>query len=48
MLRRLYEARYLCLLLITGIVHYVIFHYFPIYGIILAFKQFRADLDIIA
>lgn len=49
-LRRLghdiWEARYLYLMLIPGIVYFAVFHYAPMSGVILAFKKYNARLDI--
>ncbi len=41
---RLYEARYLYLLMLPVIAYYIIFHYYPMSGIILAFKEYNAKL----
>lgn len=49
-LRRLghdiWEARYLYLMLIPGIVYFAVFHYAPMSGVILAFKKYNARLGI--
>ena len=49
-LRRLghdmWEARYLYLMLIPGIVFFAVFHYAPMSGVILAFKKYNARLGI--
>ena len=49
-LRRLghdiWEARYLYLMLIPGIVYFAVFHYAPMGGVILAFKKYNARLGI--
>ena len=45
--KNIYAARYIYLLLIPGLAYYIVFRYFPIYGITLAFKQFKANLGII-
>ena len=37
----------LYLILLPGIVYYVVFHYLPMYGVTLAFKDFRASLGIL-
>lgn len=39
-LRYLNRTKYLYLLLVPGVLYYFIFHYIPIYGIIIAFKDF--------
>ncbi len=36
-----YKSRYLLLLLIPGVIYYLIFHYIPMYGIIISFKNFN-------
>ena len=43
---RLWDARYLYLLLLPGILYFVIFHYGPMSGLILAFKKFNARMGI--
>lgn len=35
------KKKYLYLLLIPGVVYFLIFHYFPMYGVIIAFKDFN-------
>ena len=49
-LRRLghdmWEARYLYLMLIPGVVFFAVFHYAPMSGVILAFKKYNARLGI--
>ena len=37
----LYNSRYLQLMILPGLVFFVIFHYVPTYGVIIAFKNFR-------
>ena len=44
LLNRMYEARYLYLLFIPVLAYYIIFHYYPMAGIILAFKSYDARL----
>ncbi|WP_238178234.1 ABC transporter permease [Paenibacillus contaminans] len=41
MLKEYYTHRYLLLMLVPGILYYIVFKYLPMYGIILAFKDFR-------
>lgn len=41
------KTRYLYLLLLPGLLYYVVFHYLPIYGISIAFKEFNARLGIL-
>lgn len=40
-LRGLWKNRYLYLLLIPCIVYFLVFHYAPMYGLIIAFKEFK-------
>ncbi len=35
------KKKYLYLLLVPGVVYFLIFHYFPMYGVIIAFKDFN-------
>ena len=44
--QRLFKARYIYLLLLPGLVYYLFFHYLPMYGILMAFKNFNANLGI--
>ena len=43
---RIWDARYLYLLLVPGFLYFGIFHYGPMSGLILAFKKFNAKLGI--
>jgi putative aldouronate transport system permease protein len=45
--KEMYKARYIYLMLIPGLVFYFIFSYMPMYGLTLAFKDFRANLGIL-
>ena len=47
LLERVQESKYLFMMLIPGIVWYIIFHYGPLYGILLAFKDFSPRLGIL-
>lgn len=47
LLRDMYNARYLYVLILPAIVYYIVFHYFPIAGITLAFKEYKANLGIL-
>ena len=44
--RAMWDARYIYLLLIPGIVYFAVFHYGPMNGVILAFKKYNARLGI--
>lgn len=44
--REMWQARYIYLLLIPGILYFAIFHYGPMSGLQLAFKKFNARLGI--
>ena len=39
-LKSLNRTKYLQMLLLPGLIYYIIFHYKPMYGIIIAFKDF--------
>ena len=43
---RIWQARYLYLLLIPGLVYFALFHYVPMSGLVLAFKKYNARLGI--
>ena len=43
---KLYEARYLLLLLLPGLIFYAVFQYGPMYGILMAFKNYRGSSSI--
>ena len=45
-LLRIWQARYLYLLLIPGMVYFAVFHYQPMSGLVLAFKKYNARLGI--
>ena len=38
----MYHSRYLYLLILPAILYYFIFHYMPMYGVLIAFKDFNA------
>ena len=44
---RMWEARYMYLFLLPALVWHVIFKYVPMYGVLLAFKDFRFDRSIL-
>jgi len=46
--RRIKKYRMLLLMLIPGIIYYIVFHYMPMYGITLAFKDFKIRKGIMA
>ena len=50
--QRLYKAirrdRFLLLLVVPAVVYYIVFHYLPMYGAIIAFKQFSPTKGILA
>ncbi|WP_010267962.1 ABC transporter permease [Paenibacillus senegalensis] len=39
-LRRIWQAKALYIMLLPGVIYYIIFKYFPMYGVIIAFKDF--------
>lgn len=39
-LRRIWQAKALYIMLLPGIIYYIIFKYFPMYGVVIAFKDF--------
>ena len=43
---RMWQARYLYLLLVPGLVYFALFHYVPMSGLVLAFKKYNAHLGI--
>lgn len=45
---KLYEARYLLLLLLPGLIYYLVFQYGPMYGILMAFKNYKGNTSIMA
>lgn len=40
MLKKLYDARYLILLLLPALIYYIVFEYMPMFGLVIAFKDF--------
>ena len=44
--KRLYDQRYMMLLVIPGVIFLIVFYYFPLYGILLAFKDYNVGLGI--
>ncbi len=46
-LRQLNREKYLWLLVLPGIIYYIIFHYVPMYGLIIAFKRFSMHKGIL-
>lgn len=41
------KSRYLQLLAIPGLIYYLVFHYAPMYGVIIAFKKYQINLGIL-
>lgn len=39
--RRLFRERYLYLMMIPGLIIYIMFYYWPMYGVVIAFKEFQ-------
>lgn len=39
--RKCRQSKYLLLLALPGIVYYFLFHYAPMYGVIIAFKNYK-------
>jgi putative aldouronate transport system permease protein len=46
-LRMLIKHRTLMIMLVPAIIYYIIFHYFPMYGVVIAFKDFNFSKGII-
>ena len=44
--RDIWQARYIYLMLIPGLLFFIIFHYVPMNGVVLAFKKYNARLGI--
>lgn len=44
--QRIWDARYIYLILLPGIIYFLIIHYYPMYGLVLAFKKYSAKLGI--
>jgi len=40
----LYQSRYLLILLLPAIIYYILFHYVPMWGVLIAFKDYKAFL----
>ena len=47
LMRELYRHRYLMLLMLPGIAYFVVFKYVPIYGLVLAFKEYDVHQGIL-
>lgn len=43
---RIWHSKYIYLMLLPGILYFAIFHYAPMYGLVLAFKKYSARLGI--
>lgn len=46
LLKEIFKARYIYLMILPGLVFYLIFCYIPMYGVTLAFKEYNARLGI--
>ncbi len=46
-LRKLKKSKFLFLLMLPGLVYYIIFHYVPMTGLLIAFKDFKPRLGIL-
>ncbi len=47
LMRELYRHRYLIMLMLPGIAYFVVFRYVPIYGLVLAFKEYDVHQGIL-
>lgn len=47
-MKKLKKNKFLFFLLIPGLVYYIIFHYVPIYGLLIAFKDYKPTLGVFA
>ena len=47
LIKALYRYRYMLMLMLPGIVYFVVFHYVPIYGAVLAFKDYDVHQGIV-
>lgn len=47
LVKEIHKSRYLYIMLLPAIIHYIVFKYFPMYGVIIAFKDFKAGLGIL-
>ena len=45
---KLKKNKFLFLLMIPGLIYYIIFHYVPIYGLLIAFKDYKPTLGVFA
>ena len=45
---KVFDARYLLLLALPGIIYYLFFHYAPMYGVLMAFKNYKGNTSIMA
>ena len=43
---RIWHSKYIYLMLLPGVLYFAIFHYAPMYGLVLAFKKYNARLGI--
>jgi len=45
--RALYRDRYLIILVLPVVIYYILFAYYPMYGVLIAFKDYRVSLGIL-
>lgn len=46
-LKSIIKNKYIYIMLLPAVIHYIIFSYIPMYGVIIAFKNFKASLGIL-
>lgn len=46
LLKEIVKNKYIYIMILPVIAHYIVFHYLPLYGVVIAFKDFRAGLGI--
>ena len=45
--KRIYKFRYLYLIFLPVLIYFIVFSYFPMYGVQIAFKDYRYKLGIL-
>ncbi len=45
-MRKLKKNKFLFFLMLPGLIYYIIFHYVPIYGLLIAFKDYKPTLGV--